>query len=340
MENSKENKHTINRRAFVALTGGALSSAVFQPTQARARSKDQLILPHDGEVRTGGSKMIGIDGGYQVWTKKVGDAGTKVLLLHGGPGADHTGFECYEDFLPVNGIEFYYYDQLGSTNSDNPDDPKLWTIERFRDEIEAVRKGLGLEQFYLLGQSWGGLLAIEYALAYPQHLKGLIISNMTASIPSYEKYVKQLRASLPNDVIKALDRFEQSGLFEAPEYQSLVLDQIYRKHLCRLDPWPEPVLRTIRNLNQKIYKYLQGPDEFVVTGTIKNWDRWADLHRIATKTLIMGAKYDEMSPDDLRKMAELMPKAQVWISERGSHFTMYDDQVPYFTELLTFLMSA
>src|SRR5262249_2861677 len=162
---------------------------------------------------------------------------------------------------------------------------------------------------------------------YPQHLKGLIISNMTASIQSYEKYIQQLRAALPRDVINTLERFELSGQYEAPEYQRVIVEQVYRKHLCRLDPWPEPVVRTFRNLNKKIYNYMQGPNELFVTGTTKNWDRWADLHRIATKTLVMGAKYDEMSPEDLRKMADLMPDASVWISEKGSHFTMYDDQV-------------
>ena len=229
----------MKRRCFMTLIGGALGTALSQQAWAASSSTDdQLILPHDDEVRTGGSRMIEISGGYHVWTKKVGDAPTKVLLLHGGPGADHTGFECYEDFLPPNGIEFYYYDQLGSTNSDKPDDPKLWTIERFRDEVEAVREGLGLKEFYLLGQSWGGMLAIDYALAYPQHIKGLIISNMTASIQSYEKYIQQLRAALPTDVIKTLDRFEQSVQYEAPEYQRVFFEQIYSKHLCRLSCVP------------------------------------------------------------------------------------------------------
>jgi proline iminopeptidase len=200
--------------------------------------------------------------------------------------------------------------------------------------------GLGLEQFYLLGQSWGGVLAIEYALAYPQHLKGLIISNMTASTQSYEKYVRELRAALPDDVIKVLDRYEQSGLYEAPEYEKVLFEQVCSRHLCRLNPVPEPLLTAIRNLNQKIYNYMQGPNEFVVTGTLKSWDRWADLPRIGTRTLVMGAKYDEMSPEDLRKMADLTPNARVWISEKGSHSAMYDDQLAYFTELLTFLKSG
>ena len=284
--------------------------------------------------------MIDIGGGHQVWTKKVGNAPIRVLLLHGGPGADHSYFECFQDFLPQNGIEFYYYDQPDSTNSDKPSDPKLWTIERFRDEVEAVRKGLGLEQFHLLGHSWGGMLAIEYALAYPQYLKGLIISNMTPGIQAYERYAAELRAALPDDVTRILDKYEKTGAYEAPEYEKTMQEKVYTRYSCRLNPWPEPLTRAFRNLNAKVYNYLQGPNEFVVTGTMKNWERWSDLPRIRTRTLVMGAKYDEMSPEDLQKMADSMPDARAWISENGSHMAMYDDQIAYFRKLLIFLKSA
>lgn len=331
----------MRRRSFITLAGGALAASVSRSTQANpSTNRDELILPDDSQVQTGGSRMIDIDGGYRVWTKKVGNAPIKVLLLHGGPGCDHTYFECFEDFLPQNGIEFYYYDQLDSTNSDKPNDPKLWTIERFRDEVEVVRKGLGLEQFYLLGHSWGGMLAIEYALVYQENLKGLIISNMTAGTRAYERSTAELRAALPNEVIKVLDKYEKAGAYKAPEYEKIVFEQVYTRHLCRLNPWPEPWARAFRNWNQKIYNYIVGPNEFVVTGTMKNWERWSDLSRIRTKTLVMGAKYDTMSPEDLQKMADSMPDARAWIAENGSHMTMYDDQVPYFRKLLTFLKSA
>jgi proline iminopeptidase len=281
--------------------------------------------------------MIDIGGGHHVWTKKVGSGPIKVLLLHGGPGADHCYFECFEDFLPPNGIEFYYYDQLGSTNSDNPDDPKLWTVERYTNEVEAVRSALGLDQFYLVGHSWGGMLTIEYAIRYPQHLKGAVISNMTAGIKAYERYAAVLRAQMPPEVTAVLDRYEKVGNFEAPEYQSLVMEHFYNQHVCRLQPWPEPLQRGFAHLNQRIYNYMQGPNEMVVTGEFKNWERWDDLHRIQARTLVMGAKYDEMSPDDLRKMASLIPHGRAWISDKGSHMAMYDDQLPYFTALLEFL---
>jgi proline iminopeptidase len=284
--------------------------------------------------------MIDIGGGHRVWTKKLGNAAIKVLLLHGGPGADHSYFECFEDFLPQNGIEFYYYDQLDSTNSDKPGDPKLWTIERFRDEVEAVRSGLNLDQFYLFGHSWGGMLAIEYALAYQQHLKGLVLSNTTAAVLSPVKHVAELRAALPEDARAILDKYEKAGQFDAPEYQKIMMEQVYTRHLCRLKPWPEPVERALRNINAKLYTYMFGPNEWVVTGTVKDWNRWADLPRIHTRTLLMGAKYDELPGEDMRKMAASMPSARAWISEKGSHFTMWDDQVSYFRELLGFLKST
>ena len=152
------------------------------------------------EVKTGGSKMIEVDGKYHVWTDRVGHGPVKMLTLHGGPGFPHDYFECFEDFLPQHGIQFYYYDQLGVGNSDQPDDASLWTVARYRDEVEQVRKGLGLDHFYLYGHSWGGMLAIEYALEHQDHLKALIISDMTAGIPAYEKYAATLLAELsPED---------------------------------------------------------------------------------------------------------------------------------------------
>ena len=137
------------------------------------------------EVKTGGAKMIEVDGKYHVWTKRVGHGSVTMLTLHGGPGFPHDYFECFEDFLPQHGIQFYYYDQLGVGNSEQPDDVSLWTVARYRAEVEQVRKGLGLDHFYLYGHSWGGMLAIEYALEHQDHLKALIISDMTAGTKAY-----------------------------------------------------------------------------------------------------------------------------------------------------------
>lgn len=300
-------------------------------------SQARIILPPEGTVATGGSRMVRIAGDYRVWTKKVGDAPVKVLLLHGGPGGDHQYFECFEDYLPQNGIEFYYYDQLDSTNSDKPGDPSLWTVERFRDEVEQVRQCLGLENFYLYGQSWGGMLAIEYALEYQEHLAGLIVSNMAASIPSYVESIERLRAQLPPAVNAVLDKYESAGHYDAPEYLEVLIGEVYQRHLCRLKPWPEPLERCFRSMNSKIYNYMQGPSEFTVTGTFKDWDRWRDLPRIRVRTLVMGARYDTMAESDIRREADLIPNSTLFLSENGSHLTFWDDQRPYMEALIRFL---
>ncbi|HEY4045721.1 MAG TPA: proline iminopeptidase-family hydrolase [Acidobacteriaceae bacterium] len=229
----------MHRRRFLTLSALAAAVGTAMPSSAED-PKSELHMPRDRKIHTGGSRMIDIGDSRHVWTKKVGSGETKVLLLHGGPGADHCYFECFEDFLPQNGIEFYYYDQLDSTNSDKPNDPALWTVERYRDEVEAVRKGLGLESFYLYGHSWGGMLAIEYALAYPQHLRGLVISNMTAGIQAYQKYAALLRSQLPVNVIAVLDKYEKAGDYKSPEYQQVVLEQVYSRHICRLNPCSNP----------------------------------------------------------------------------------------------------
>lgn len=331
----------MNRRDFLKTNTATLlglSALKLAPEAVSAQTAKTQQAAAGQAIKTAGIKMIPIDGGkFRVWTKKVGNGKTKMLLLHGGPGATHEYFECFEDFLPQAGVEFYYYDQLGSHYSDQPTDASLWTIPRFVEEVEQVRTALGLENFYLLGSSWGGMLGIEYALKYGKHLKGLVISNMTASIASYEKYVKQLRAALPPEVIKILDKYEAAGDYENPEYQQAMFGYVYARHLCRLDPLPEPVERTFKHFFQPVYQTMQGPNEFVITGTFKNWDRWADLPKIKTPALVIAAKYDEMNPADLKRMSEMMPNARYALCPNGSHMCMWDDQQNYFRNLLKFI---
>jgi proline iminopeptidase len=336
----------ISRRDLVRLAGAAaagLASGQAFPTFGSERDPAGPAAP---EIKTGGVRMIPIDGGkYRVWTKKVGDCldrGTnrqgkiQVLTLHGGPGFDHEYLECFESFLPQHGIEFYYYDQLGSFYSDQPDDPSLWTIDRFREEVEQVRRALGLEDFYLYGHSWGGMLGIEYALKYQKHLKGLVISSMTASIPSYEAYAAKLRAALPAETIAIMDKYEAKGDYDNPEYQKAMME-VYARYICRLDPWPEPVERAFKHLNPKVYNTMQGPNEFVITGNFKNWDRWNDLARITVPTLLIVGGHDEMSVDDIRREGRLIPHSRVLVCEKGSHLCMWDDQQTYFAGLLEFI---
>jgi proline iminopeptidase len=286
---------------------------------------------------------------FKVFTKKVAATKTdtehastgpiKMLLLHGGPGCTYEYLESFADFLPQEGIEFYYYDQLGSYHSDQPDDKSLWTVERFLDEVEQVRTALGLEDFYLFGNSWGALLGMEYGIKYGSHLRGLILSNMTASVPSYLKYINHLRQQMPAETIAIYEKYEALNDLEHPEYQE-ALTALYNLHICRVVPWPEPVQRMFDHLATPVYNTMQGNNEFVVTGTFKDWDRWADLHRISTPTLISVGAHDSMSVADIEEMGRRIPNSRVSICPNGSHMSFWDDQEHYFPALIKFVQDV
>lgn len=283
------------------------------------------------------SKIINLDNGFNVWTRKVGNSSIKLLLLHGGPGMTHEYLESFQDYLPDQGIEIYFYDQLGSYFSDQPDDPSLWNVDRFREEVEEVRQKLGLDEFYLLGSSWGGFLAIEYAVKYQSHLKGLILSNTTASIAAYSKYINELRDKLPADVIDKLDEYERNEDYSNPEYEALLDEHLNNKYICRLDPWPDAAKRGFGNINPQVYETLHGPNEFLVTGNYKDWNRWNDLENINVPTLVLGSRYDSMSMSDQEEMNRRIPNSKLAICENGSHLAMWDDADNYFSYLKEFI---
>jgi len=282
-------------------------------------------------------QYIKLDNGYKVWTKRVGHGPIKILTLHGGPGCSHEYIEnSFEKFFSPDEYEIFYYDQLGSYKSDQPDDLSLWTVDRFRDEVEQVRKALGLENFYLYGQSWGGMLAIEYALKYQSHLKGLILSNTPGSIASYQTYISQLRLQLPEAVQGELLSYEEKGDLLNPGYEKIMLEEVYSRHLCRLDPWPEDIMDVFQHINAKIYQTMQGPNEFIITGNFKNWDRWSDFPKIKVPTLVISGRYDTINPADTLKIGKLLPKGRAKICENGSHLAQYDDAENYFGTLRDF----
>lgn len=311
--------------------------------QPPGTKNDYFNLGETG-IRSGGIRMIPIHGGkYKVWTKRVGNNPTiKVLLLHGGPAATHEYFESFDSFFPAEGIEYYYYDQLGSYYSDQPNDSSLWTTERFVEEVEEVRKALGLnnQNFYLLGSSWGGILAMEYAIKYQENLKGLIISNMMASAPEYGKYAEEVLAKqLDPAVLNEVRTLEANKDFGNPRYSELLMNHYYTAHICHMpmDQWPEPVNRTFKHLNPVIYSMMQGPSEFGIGGTLVNWDRKADLSNIKVPTLTIGAKHDTMDPEHMKWMSTQFPKGRYLFCPNGSHLSMWDDQEHYFPGLIQFL---
>jgi proline iminopeptidase len=338
----------MNRRSFLAAGAASLaavagkpiaaSAATRQSSQASPQPADNLNPPG---IRTAGIRMVPVVGGkYKVWTKRMGSGPIKVLLLHGGPGFSHEYLEAMESFLPQAGIEMYYYDQLGCNNSDHPDDTSLWTLPRYLNEVEEVRRGLGLDNFVLYGHSWGGILAMEYALNYPQHLRGLVISNMTAGTQAYLKHTAAIKLQLPPEKLAQLNALEAKQDYDSPEYEKIMMEELYPKMICRTHPWPNSADRAFAHANQTIYVQMQGKSEFLVTGNLKNWERWDRLHEIKVKSLTIGARYDEMDPEDMKKMATLMPNASSVICPNGSHLCMWDDQAFYFQHLINFLHSV
>lgn len=319
----------------------ATASGAMQPT---------LASYHDSTGRddalSGGVRLITITtpkGPFKVWTKRVGsNPRIKVLLLHGGPGATHEYFEAFDSYFPGEGIEYYYYDQLGSAYSDQPKDGSLWELDRFVDELEQVRQALKLDKdnFYLLGHSWGGILATEYALKYPQHLKGLVISNMMASIPEYVRYAETtLMPAMDPKVLKEILAFEAKKDYENPRYMELLMANYYVQHILRLpvDQWPDPVKRGFDKLNRDVYVPMQGPSEMSASGKLEKWDRLADLGKIQIPTLTIGGQYDTMDPKHMEKMATLLPKGRYLHCPKGSHMALYDDQKTYFEGLVRFI---
>ena len=298
------------------------------------------------DVLTGGVRMIPVKtakGTFNVWTKRVGNNPTmKVLLLHGGPAATHEYFEAFDSYFPGAGIEYYYYDQLGSAYSDQPDEPSLWQTERFVEEVEQVRVALGLDRknFFLLGHSWGGILAIEYALKYQQHLKGLIISNMMASIPAYNEYAdKVLMPKMDQKVLAEIKQLEKDGKYEDPRYMELLMPHHYALHILRMPPdqWPEPVQRSFKRLNAKIYVPMQGPSELGASGILEKWDRTTDLGKLTVPTLVIGGEHDTMDPKHMKWMAGQVTRGRYLYCANGSHMSMYDDQKTYFTGVIRFV---
>jgi proline iminopeptidase len=313
------------------------------PAEALASYFDNTGHP---DALSGGVRLIPVStpsGTFRVWTKRTGNnPEIKVLLLHGGPGATHEYLEAFDSYFPGAGIEYYYYDQLGSAYSDQPNDASLWEIPRFVDEVEQVRQALGLDasNFYLYGQSWGGMLAIEYALAHQEHLKGLIISNMMASVPAYNAYAHDvLMPMMDQEALAEIQSLEQAGDYANPRYMELLTEHYYVDHILRLpaDQWPDPVNRAFAKLNAEIYVPMQGPSELGASGKLVDWDRMESLSEISVPTLVIGARYDTMDPRHMEWMAGAFPNGRYLYCPNGSHFALYDDQKTYFEGLIAFI---
>jgi proline iminopeptidase len=306
---------------------------------------DVYFRPDTG-VQTGGVKLIPVKtakGTFNVWSKRVGNnPRIKVLILSGGPGASSEYLECMESFLPREGIEFIYYDQLATGRSDNPKDATLFDLNRCVEEVEQVRKALNLsaDNFYLYGHSWGGIVAMEYALKYQQNLKALIVSDMMSSAEDYNRYANDVLAKqIDPAVLKEIRAIEEKGDFENPRYMELLVPHFYSKFLCRIpiEEWPEPLNRAFGKINHDFYTIMQGPSEFGLRGKLTGWDIKSKLPGITVPVLTIGARYDTMDPDHMKWIASQVKYGSFLYCPNGSHMCFYDDQEVYFQGLIKYI---
>jgi proline iminopeptidase len=303
----------------------------------------------DTGVQSAGIKLIPIttpSGTFKVWTKRFGNnPRIKILLLHGGPAAGHEYMECFESFFPKEGFEFYEYDQLGAPYSDQPADSSLWTIERYVEEVEQVRKAINADStnFYILGNSWGGILAMEYALKYQKNLKGMVVADMVASCPDYNRYAQEILAKqMDPKVLQEIKTIETNKDFSNPRYEELLMPNFYKQHICRLAEWPDPVVRCFTHLDntkvsKQIYVIMQGPSEFGLSGRLLNWDIKGRLKEIRIPTLMVGAKYDTMDPKAMEEQSKMVQQGSYLYCPNGSHMCMWDDQKIFMDGVIRFI---
>jgi proline-specific peptidase len=273
--------------------------------------------------------------GYETWYRSVGDGpGVPLLCLHGGPGSTHLGLTPLEQLGDERRVVLY--DQLGSGNSSKPSDPALWTVELFLAELGNVREALGLKQVHLLGHSWGGMLAQEYALTQPGGLVSLVLSSSLSSAALWREESLRLRAALPAEIREPLDAHEAAGTTDDPEYERAIIGFLHR-HLCRLDPWPPLVEEVMRSTNLEVYKTMWGPSEAHPTGVLAGWDVTDRLGEIRVPALVLCGRHDEATPLQAETIAQALPDAELVIFEESAHMAPVEETERYIATLRTFL---
>lgn len=274
--------------------------------------------------------------GYTVKTYSFGTGDEVVLLLNGGPGIPCDYLREAHSFLADHGFRVVIHDQLGTGASDRPTDRALWTIGRYVGEVETVRTALNLGPVHLLGHSWGGWLAIEYALTHPRNIRSLILEDTCADMPHLITELDRHRAALGPETVAMMQRHEAEGTLKHPEYAAANTLLEYR-HVCRLQERPAPLKRSLDGWNTEPYETIQGPNEFLYTGNLKDWNRVPDLHRIPCPVLITVGKYDELTPACALRMKNALGNAELRVFENSSHMPFYEEPQAYYPVLLGFL---
>jgi proline-specific peptidase len=273
--------------------------------------------------------------GHETWYRSIGDGpGIPLVCLHGGPGSTHVGLTMLDPLADERRVVLY--DQLGSGNSSKPSDPALWTVELFVSELANVRNALGLERVHVLGHSWGGMLAQEYALRQPRGLVSLVLSSTLSSSAVWREESLRLRADLAPEVRESLDAHEAAGTTGDPEYEQAMLEFL-RRHLCRLDPWPPIVEEILRSTNLEVYNTMWGPSEANPTGILADWDVTPRLGEIHVPTLVLCGRYDEATPSQAETIATALPDAERVIFEESAHLAPLEEPDRYLATVRAFL---
>ena len=274
--------------------------------------------------------------GHQFFYRSFGEPskGT-VLCLHGGPGATHDYMLSLTD-LTEFGYRVIFYDQLGCGKSDVPKNTALFTVERAVEEVEIMRKALKLAKINLVGSSWGGMLAIAYALQYQKNLKSMVTIGGLASVPRTTAEMQKMKSQLPDDVQAVMRKYEETGDYENPEYLKAV-EVFYRKHLCRLNEWPKELVYSLDHISKPVYLTMNGPNEFTIIGNIRYWDVTHLLHKIHVPTLITGGRFDEVSPVEARSIHRGIKGSRLVTFQKSSHLPMWEERERFMTVVRKFL---
>ena len=280
-------------------------------------------------------RRVAVDG-FEVVTYSYGSGENILFLLNGGPGLPCDYLRDPHIFLAGEGYRVVAFDQLGCGNSDRPDDSSLWNIARYVEEVETVRKALNLEKVHLLGQSWGGWLSIEYALTYPDAIQSLVLANTCGDLPHLTTELNRMRDALGSETVAMMLHHESMGTIDHPEYQAAITILNYR-HVCRLKEWPSSLLASVNDWNMGPYGTMQGPNEFLYIGNLKNWNRIPDMPKLKMPTLIITGTHDEIGPACALRMHNALQNSKVIVFPNSSHVPFYEEPDDYFSALRNFL---
>ena len=274
--------------------------------------------------------------GYNIVSYSYGNGENVLFLLNGGQGLPCDYLRDPHIHLVEEGYRIVAFDQLGCGNSDRPEDDSLWNITRYVEEVETVRKELGIVNFHLLGQSWGGWLSIEYALTYPDEIRSLILANTCGDLQHLTTELNRMREALGSETVAMMHHHAAMGTIDHPEYQAAITILNYR-HVCRLKEWPSSLLASVDDWNMGPYGTMQGPNEFLYIGNLKDWNRISDMDSLEMPTLIITGTHDEIGPACASRMNNVLPNSEVAVFHNSSHVPFYEEPDLYFKELKIFL---